>query len=72
MISVTLSNEQAQAILEAIDFRIDDLEEEYLPNAYAELDYRGGETGVEELKIAIGRLKSLSVFFTNELKEQKP
>jgi hypothetical protein len=71
MIRVTLSTTQAQTLLDALEARLNDLEE-YLPSQYAALDYRGDATGLEELKNAALRLKSLAISLENELHKETP
>ena len=63
MINLTLSNEQAQIILDAINLRIDDLSDYLPPDASVGLDYRGDE----ELKIVIAKLKSLATLLDHQI-----
>ena len=66
MTTLHLTKEQTEILLDAVEYRIGDLEE-YLPSACAELDYRGDEDGLESLKIAQNHLKAIATLLDHQL-----
>ena len=75
MPTLRLTKEQATLLLDAVESKMTDLNE-YLPSAQAQADYRGDETGLEELQIALNHLKAIATLLDHQLnwesESQKP
>ena len=66
MTKLHLTKEQTEILLDAVEYRIGDLEE-YLPSAFAELDYRGDEDSLDQLKATLSHLKAIAPWLDHQL-----
>ena len=69
MHTLQISTEQANMLLDTVEFRIDDLND-YLINARAAAAYRGDEIDLDGLKVSLNRLKDIATLLDHQINEE--
>ena len=69
MPNLLLTKEQAEILLDAVECRLDSLYE-WMPEAHADVDYNGDETGLENLQVSINHLKGIATVLDQYINQE--